>query len=31
MFANGQNGLRVAEPLIDKAMRMKSPAFAWLK
>jgi hypothetical protein len=31
MFANSQNGLQMAEPLIDEAMGMKSPAFAWLK
>ena len=31
MFANSENGLQIAEPLIDQAMGMKSPAFAWLK
>jgi hypothetical protein len=31
MFANSENGLQMAEPLIDQAMGMKSPAFAWLK
>jgi CubicO group peptidase (beta-lactamase class C family) len=31
MFANSQNGLQLAEPLIEQAMGMKSPAFAWLK
>jgi CubicO group peptidase (beta-lactamase class C family) len=31
MFANSENGLQIAEPLIDQAMDMESPAFAWLK
>jgi hypothetical protein len=31
MFANRQNWLQVAEPLIDEATGTKSPAFAWLK
>jgi CubicO group peptidase (beta-lactamase class C family) len=31
MFANSPNGLQIAEPLIDEAMDMESPAFAWLK
>jgi hypothetical protein len=31
MFANSENGLQMAEPLINQAMGMKSPAFAWLK
>lgn len=31
MFSNGQNGLNMAEPLIDQAMAMESPVFAWLK
>ncbi len=31
MFANSENGLQMAEPLMDQAMGMKSPAFAWLK
>src|SRR5215469_7641792 len=31
MFANSQNGLQLAEPLIEQAMGMKSPAFAWLR
>jgi CubicO group peptidase (beta-lactamase class C family) len=31
MFTNSENGLQLAEPLIDQAMDMKSLAFAWLK
>ena len=31
IFANSENGLQMAEPLIDQAMGMKSPAFACLK
>ena len=31
MFANSENGLQMAEPLINQAMGRKSPAFAWLK
>jgi CubicO group peptidase (beta-lactamase class C family) len=31
MFANSANGLQMAEPLMNQAMGMKSPAFAWLK
>jgi CubicO group peptidase (beta-lactamase class C family) len=31
MFANSENGLQIAEPIIDQAMGMTSPAFAWLK
>ena len=31
MFANGENGLEIAKPIIDKAMGTDSLAFAWLK
>ena len=31
MFANSENGLKIAEPLIDEAMDIESPAFAWLE
>jgi CubicO group peptidase (beta-lactamase class C family) len=31
MFANSQNGLEIAKPLIDEAMGQESLAFEWLK
>jgi len=31
MFANSENGLQMAELLMEQAMGMNSPAFAWLK
>jgi CubicO group peptidase (beta-lactamase class C family) len=31
MFANSQNGLEVAKPVIEEAMGTESPAFDWLK
>ena len=31
MFANSENGLQIAKPLIDEAMGIDSLAFAWLK
>jgi CubicO group peptidase (beta-lactamase class C family) len=31
MFANSQNGLEVAKPVINEAMGTESPAFDWLK
>jgi CubicO group peptidase (beta-lactamase class C family) len=31
MFANSENGLEIAKPLIDEAMGAESLAFAWLK
>jgi CubicO group peptidase (beta-lactamase class C family) len=31
MFANSQNGLEVAKPVINEAMGTDSPAFDWLK
>jgi CubicO group peptidase (beta-lactamase class C family) len=31
MFANSENGLEIAQPLIDEAMGEKSLAFDWLK
>ena len=31
LFANSQNGLEIAKPIIDAAMATDSLAFAWLK
>jgi hypothetical protein len=31
IFANGQNALDIAKPIIDAAMNTDSLAFAWLK
>ena len=31
MFANSQNGLEIAKPVIEEAMGTESPAFDWLK
>ena len=31
MFANSENGLEIAKPLIDEAMGTESLAFEWLK
>jgi CubicO group peptidase (beta-lactamase class C family) len=31
MFANSQNGLELAKPVVEEAMGTESPAFAWLK
>ncbi len=31
MFANSENGLEIAQPVIDEAMGTESPAFDWLK
>ena len=32
IFGNSENGLEIAEPIVDTAMGMdSSPVFAWLK
>jgi CubicO group peptidase (beta-lactamase class C family) len=31
MFANSENGLEIAKPVIDEAMGTESPAFEWLR
>jgi hypothetical protein len=31
MFANGENALDIAKPVIDATMKTDSLAFAWLK
>jgi CubicO group peptidase (beta-lactamase class C family) len=31
MFANSENGLEIAKPVVEEAMGTDSPAFAWLK
>ena len=31
MFANSENGLEIAKPVIDEAMSTESLAFDWLK
>jgi hypothetical protein len=31
MFANSQNGLEIAKPVVDEAMGTESLAFEWLK